>query len=81
MTQKALDRAEDILDTEADPMDVETFGPKLRAQTSVITSVLNTQAKVDENRLRRQTADRLPALLALVNETAKRLPQVIEHEA
>jgi hypothetical protein len=52
----------------------------LRAQTSVITSVLNTQAKVDENRLRRQTADRLPALLELINETAKRLPVVIEHE-
>ena len=53
----------------------------LRAKTSVITSVLTTQAKVDETRLRRQSLDRLPALLALVNETAKRLPPVLEHEA
>lgn len=80
MTQKALDRAENILDKDPDTADDERFGPIIRAQTSVITSVLNTQAKVDENRLRRQTADRLPALLALVNKTAKRLPQVIEHE-
>lgn len=61
--------------------DDERFGPILRAQTSVITSVLNTQVKVDENRLRKQSSDRLPALLALINETAKRLPQVIEHDA
>ena len=61
--------------------DEDTFGPVLRAKTSVITSVLTTQAKVDETRLRRQSLDRLPALLALVNETAKRLPPVLEHEA
>lgn len=52
----------------------------LRAQTSVITSVLNTQTKVDETRLRAKNADRLPELLALINETAKRLPAVIEGE-
>ena len=49
----------------------------LRAKTSVITTVLNTQAKVDETRLRRQTLDRLPALLKLVNETQSRLPSPI----
>jgi hypothetical protein len=42
--------------------------------------VLNTQAKVDETRLRRQTLDRLPALLKLVEETAAKLPPVIEGE-
>lgn len=61
--------------------DEDTFGPVLRAKTSVITSVLTTQAKVDETRLRRQTLDRLPALLALVNETAKRIPVTIDAEA
>lgn len=80
MTEKALQKAEQILDDDYDTASDERFGPIIRAQTSVITSVLNTQAKVDENRLRRSTVDRLPALLALVNETAKRLPQVIEGE-
>jgi hypothetical protein len=47
----------------------------------VISTVLATQAKVDETRLRRQSLDRLPALLALVNETAKRIPVTIDHEA
>lgn len=80
MTNKALEHAEGILDM---PMDEtqESFGPKIRAKTSVITTVLSTQAKVDETRLRRQSLDRLPALLALVNETAKRLPTVLDHEA
>lgn len=76
MTQKALDKAETILTK--DPFtfteDNDRFGPVLRAQTSVITSVLNTQAKVDETRLRRAAHDRLPELLKLINETAKRLP-------
>lgn len=81
MTEKALEQGEAILDRDLELETEETFGPVLRAKTSVITSVLATQAKVDETRLRRQTMDRLPALLALVNETAKRLPQVIEHDA
>jgi len=52
----------------------------VRAQTSVISTVLSTQAKVDENRLRRQSIDRLPALLKLVNDTAAKLPKIIEGE-
>jgi hypothetical protein len=55
-------------------------GSAVRAQTSVISTVLSTQAKVDENRLRRQSIDRLPALLKLVNDTAAKLPKIIEGE-
>jgi hypothetical protein len=72
VTHKALENAEQILDLDVDPD--EEFGHVLRSKTSVITSVLNTQTKVDETRLRRQSLDRLPALLRLVNETAKMLP-------
>ena len=66
-----------MLDLELNPGDAGAdgaFGPTIRAKTSVIATVLATQAKVDETRLRRQTLDRLPALLRLVNETAARLP-------
>lgn len=65
-----------------DPVN-EDHAPLLRAKTSVISTVLATQAKVDETRLRRQSLDRLPALLKLVEETARRLPEpvVIEAEA
>ena len=76
-----MTEGEAILDRDLGMEDEDTFGPVLRAKTSVITSVLTTQAKVDETRLRRQSLDRLPALLELVNETAKRLPPVLEHEA
>ena len=76
-----MTEGEAILDRDLNLETEESFGPVLRAKTSVITSVLTTQAKVDETRLRRQSLDRLPALLALVNETAKRLPPVLEHEA
>jgi hypothetical protein len=78
VTNKALDNAEEILEFELDSGNVFTFAPTLRAKTSIIGTVLATQAKVDETRLRRQTLDRLPSLLKLVNETAERLPQIIE---
>lgn len=60
---------------ELDPSNEDSFGPVIRAQTSVITTVLSTQAKVDETRLRRQSLDRLPDLLALVEQVRSRLPQ------
>src|SRR6185369_7878937 len=81
VTNKALEQGEAILDRDLNVETPDNFGPVLRAKTSVISAVLTTQAKVDETRLRRQSLDRLPALLALVNETAKRLPPMIELEA
>ena len=71
-----MDEAGKILELDVDPHDPDTFGTTLRAKTSVISVILPTQAKVDETRLRRHTMDRLPALLALVNATAARLPPV-----
>lgn len=62
-----------ILDEEL-PADIDYFGPMLRAKTSVITAVLNTQVRVDETAMRRAQFDRLPALLKLVNDVAKSLP-------
>lgn len=67
-----------VLDEPLDRNDVFTFGPVLRAKTSVITTVLATQTKVDETRLRRQALDRLPSLLKLVNETQARLPSLVD---
>jgi hypothetical protein len=80
VTHKALEVAEEIL---AEPVDYgdPDQSALVRAKTSVITTSLSTQAKVDETRLRRQTLDRLPDLLKLVEDTAKRLPVMIEHEA
>ena len=80
MTTKALDNSEKILDLPVDPN--EEHGHVLKAKTSIVTTVLNTQVKVDETRLRRAQVDRLPALLKLVNEFAKKVPKakVIEHD-
>ena len=75
MTGKALAKADEILEDDwRDTNDPDMAGPLLRAQTSVITTVLSTQAKVDEHRLRRVQADRLPDLLKLVDQIASRIP-------
>lgn len=76
VTDKALDNAEQILDLPVDAN--EEFGHVLRAKTSVVTTVLNTQVKVDERRLRRQQLDRLPALIEEVNRIAAGLPLMID---
>lgn len=75
---KAVNKLDEIMALPLDPED-RHFGGVLRAQVGAANTALNTQVRVDENALRRQSLDRLPALLALVNETAKRLPQTVEH--
>jgi hypothetical protein len=51
ITSKGLDKADQILDLPLDP-DSETFGPTLRAQTSIVGQALTTQVRVDENQMR-----------------------------
>lgn len=72
LTGLALDRATDILQDFPNRMS-ETFGEELRAQTSVLKTVLTTQLRVDENHLRRRTVDALPQLLKDVAAEEKRL--------
>lgn len=79
MTTRALAKADEILELDLDPGDSGpegTFGPTLRAQTSTLATILATQTKVDEHRLRRQQTDRLPELLRMVNEVAARIPRI-----
>lgn len=68
----ALERGEDILTNPVDP-DSAFYPEELRAQTSTIKTVLGTQVRVDENRLRRKLADSMPKLLALIKEEESRL--------
>jgi hypothetical protein len=49
------------------PLDVED-GPLLRAKNAAANTILNTQTKVDENRLRAGVADKLPELLEILRE-------------
>jgi hypothetical protein len=49
------------------PLDVED-GPLLRAKSAAASTVLGTQVKVDENRLRAGVVDKLPELLEILRE-------------
>src|SRR5271165_1194463 len=66
VTEKAVDKTDEILGL-ALP-DHASFGAVLRAQNAAANTVLNTQVKVDENRLRKQQIDRLPELLEIIRE-------------
>ena len=62
--QLGLKNLRDILTL---PLDVED-GPLLRAKNAAANTVLSTQTKVDENRLRAGVVDKLPELLEILRE-------------
>jgi hypothetical protein len=64
VAQLGLKNLRDILTA---PLDFED-NSLLRAKNAAANTVLNTQVKVDENTLRRQTVDRLPELLEILRE-------------
>jgi hypothetical protein len=72
-TNKSLDKANAILDIPLDP-DRPHYPAELRARTAIINTTLATQTKVDDTSMRRQTFDRLPELIEMVKEEAKRRP-------
>jgi hypothetical protein len=72
VASKALARSDDILNLPIDPDDPR-FAATLRAQTAVIGSALNTQVRVDENRLRRRKVDLLPKIIEMMAAEKKLL--------
>jgi hypothetical protein len=73
VTEKAIDKADEILDLPLPNPDSESFGAVLRAQNAAANTVLNTQVKVDEHSLRRQTIDKLPELVRIIREEELKL--------
>ena len=64
VAQLGLKNLRDILTL---PLDIED-GPLLRAKNAAANTILNTQTKVDENRLRAGVVDKLPELLEILRE-------------
>ena len=64
VAQLGLKNLRDILTL---PLDLED-GSLLRAKNAAANTVLNTQVKVDENRLRSAVVDKLPELLEILRE-------------
>lgn len=75
LSGRALDRADDILDLTLDDED-EKFGDKLRGLNAAIKTVVQTQVRVDEHRLKARKLDVLPELLAAIaaEERKRSLP-------
>ena len=64
VAQLGLKNLRDILTL---PLDIED-GPLLRAKNAAANTILSTQTKVDENRLRAGVVDKLPELLEILRE-------------
>ena len=68
VTEKALDKADDILSLPLPEPDDANFSAILRSQNAAANTILTTQVRVDENRLRKQQVDTLPQLIADIAE-------------
>jgi len=68
VTEKALDKADDILSLPLPDSDDVNFGAILRSQNAAANTILTTQVRVDENHLRKQQVDTLPQLIADIAE-------------
>jgi hypothetical protein len=73
VTEKAIDKADEILDLPLPDPDTASFGAVLRAQNAAANTILNTQVKVDEHSLRRQTINKLPDLVRIIREEELKL--------
>ena len=72
VTEKALDKADDILSLPLPDPDDANFSAILRSQNAAANTILTTQVRVDENHLRKQQVDTLPQLIAEIAEYRKR---------
>src|SRR5580658_83946 len=64
LTQKALDFYDDLL---SEPLSLDD-GKLLAAQTDAARTILSTQIRVDDSRLRKRTTDTLAALLERIDQ-------------
>jgi hypothetical protein len=64
----------EIFNLENDAPEDAVNGVVVRAKASIYATTMATQAKVDENRLRRAQVDRMPEILRMVAELEKKLP-------
>lgn len=73
---EAIGKAREILAMRLDPAS-EQFGVVMRAQTSTVATVLATQTRADENRLRASNnPDRLAELLARIAQEELKLSRM-----
>jgi hypothetical protein len=68
VTEKAIDKADTILSLPLPEPDDANFSAILRSQNAAANTILTTQVRVDENRLRKQQVDTLPQLIAEIAE-------------
>jgi hypothetical protein len=71
-TSRALERADDLLEIDISDEGHEKFGDKLRSLNSTIKTVIGTQVRVDEHRLKARKLDVLPQLLEAIEAEEKR---------
>jgi len=64
VTEKAIDKTDEILSLPMPDAESPSFGAVLRAQNAAATAVLNTQVRVDETRFRAQRRDGLAEILS-----------------
>jgi hypothetical protein len=77
---KAFRKLNEILDLDLNAQDEKEWQTLLRVQMTAVQTVLNTQVRVDDQRLRRRQSDNIPKLLEALarHEKSRRQPVTID---
>lgn len=71
-TIRAIERSEDLMELTVDDEGDEKFGDKVRGLNAIIKTIIGTQVRVDEHRLKARKLDVLPQLLEAIEAEEKR---------
>lgn len=80
VTDKAFKKLNEILDIPLTTAEDKEFATLLRVQMTAVQTVLNTNVRVDEQRMKRRTSDNLGALLEVLSKHEKKMPAIIHVE-
>jgi len=80
VTDKAFKKLNEILDLPLTTAEDKEFATLLRVQMTAVQTVLNTNVRVDEQRMKRRQSDNLGALLEVLSKHEKKMPTIIQVE-
>lgn len=81
VTAKAFKKLDEILELPLTSAEDKEFSSILRVQMTAVQTVMNTNVRVDEARMKRRQTDNMSQLLEVLSKHEKKMTTVIQIEA
>lgn len=80
VTAKAFTKLNEILDLDLKTAEDKEFSTLLRVQMTAVQTVLNTNVRVDEQRMKRRTSDNMAHLLETLSRHEQKMAVIVQVE-